>query len=133
MRYILTFFFFVGFCCASQHANAFPPITIYNYYLVQPGLSFVSVTPSNHQDLAASPGSASVTFSQAIDPGGSDLKVYDPYNNPISTARQIPRDNGMSVTVPAKLLAGVYRVEWKAICGCKDRNAVSGTSYFTIR
>jgi len=120
------------FLSAFSAAYAGPQIVFYNIVQAPPTLELVSSNPQDHQTFDKSPAMAQLTFSQPIDPNRSDLKVFDPYNNPISTGLEQPRDSALKVMLPAKLLAGTYRIEWKAACACKGAQPLSGTSYFTV-
>jgi len=124
---------FLLFALADAAQAGQPLIVIYNYTAPQPSLVLASIDPANHQTFDTSPpSSVEVMFSQTIVPEKSDLKVFDQYNNLITTAKTMPKDTRMAVSLPAHLLAEVYRVEWSATCACQGNATISGTSYFTV-
>jgi len=122
----------IAFFLLVAAAQALPPIIIYNYTPPAPTIALVSITPTDHQQFSPSPPSVAVSFSQMIDPGRSDLRVFDPYNSTTGDAKQMSKDTGMTVALPANLLSGTYRIEWSATCTCQGNPAISGTSYFTV-
>jgi methionine-rich copper-binding protein CopC len=109
-------------------------IVLYNYTAPVPEFVSTSVSPQNHQEFTASPGTVTVNFSGALDQAQSELKVYDQYNTLVATTPQKPSQNNssMALTLPQAMLSGSYRVEWSATCNCKAHNTITGTSYFNI-
>ena len=128
MRYLIPVFLFVSVMWGDA-AQAFPRIIINNIYSAQPQLDLVNIRPQNHQEFSQSPPSVTVSFSLAIIPEKSDLKVFDPYNNPVPVKLEMPKDTGMTATLPPHLLAGAYRVEWKATCACITRHSINSTFF----
>jgi methionine-rich copper-binding protein CopC len=113
-------------------SSALPPIVIMNYTPPTPAFALVSMTPANHASLDTSPPAVKLLFSQNINPDKSELKIYDPYNNLLSTTDKAANPSGMSALLPTNLLAGTYRVEWKAVCICTSNTQIGDTDYFTI-
>ncbi len=102
-------------------------------YVTQP-LELISASPAANQSLAEPPRSVTLNFSAAIDPKYSGIKIYDPYGNVIAEGPVTITNTSMSIAMP-KLkqgYAGTYRVEWKTICLCGDRQQLNGNLYFNI-
>jgi methionine-rich copper-binding protein CopC len=123
---------FLAVCAYAGTTLAFPQIVIYNYLPPAPALQLVSQKPKDHQGFSTPPEAVSLSFTMAIDPDNSELAVYDPYNNIITHGKTMPKDNVMTLSLPAKLYSGTYRIEWKATCQCNENSVISGTSYFTV-
>jgi methionine-rich copper-binding protein CopC len=126
------FFAAVALFALAGAAQALPPIVIFNYAPPKPALQLVSLKPNNHQEFQTSPESVKASFTEVIDENNSNLKVYDPYNNLIASQGKMTRDTAMEAALPPKLLAGAYRIDWKATCACQEKAVISGTSYFTV-
>jgi len=112
-------------------AAAQPLIVIYNNTPPQPTLELISITPGNHEQMNASPPSVKLAFNQTLDESTSGIQVFDPYSNPIAGGK-VTQTTAMEAALPPKLLAGTYRIEWKATCACQAHPVINGTSYFTV-
>lgn len=118
---------------ASFHiAQALPPIAIYSFTPATPAFALSSINPSNHQSFITPPSIVMVKFSGTIDPTGSELTVFDQYNTIVAKASYLQEASYIELNLPQHLLAGSYRLEWKALCACAAKTALNGTSYFSI-
>jgi methionine-rich copper-binding protein CopC len=95
---------------------------------------FVSTSPRSNEGLSSPPQVITVTFSQAVKPEESYIKLYDPYNNPLTTGGISAKGNSMTLKLPGfpPGYAGTYRVEWKAQCQCNDTTVLNNSFYFHI-
>lgn len=118
-----------------------PPIAEAKFFIINQTNIYNSVwqfgssSPANNEILNKPPLAVTLSFSAAVNPAGSSISVYDPYNNQLQTSNLMISGNSMSVTLP-KLTAinnGTYRVDWKALCQCGNSTPLSGTYYFSVQ
>lgn len=115
-------------------AHAFPRVIIYNYIAPQPSLELTSIKPADQQEFSfqQKPEAVVASFTEAIDPDNSDLKVYDGYNRVVSGEKSMPKDTNMTVNIVGDMYKGNYHVEWKATCACSGHAQINGITYFSI-
>lgn len=118
--------------CADV-VQAFPPIYIYTYSPPVNSLQLVTQKPKENVTYNTPPEVVTLTYSMALDADKSSIIVYDAYNNPIAVGKSMPKDNVMTLSLPAKMYSGTYRVEWKATClKCNGADTLTNTFYFNV-
>jgi copper transport protein len=92
----------------------------------------VSSTPSAGETVPTSPPSISLEFSVRVQSRMSSITVKDQFGTSIIVGAIIESDQGkqISVPLPEQLLAGSYRVEWRALSA--DDHMIDGNFEFSV-
>ena len=92
-----------------------------------------SSDPAENAMLTASPPEIRLTFTMAVEPKFSTIRLLDTSGKVVETAPAAPDPRNpklLVVQLPQALPPGSYKVEWKVVAG--DAHPMTGTFSFTI-
>jgi methionine-rich copper-binding protein CopC len=99
-------------------------------------LLLASSEPAENQIVNGLPSRILLHFSQRLDPAGSSITVFDPYNQIVAQHQAQVRDGDLatpfSFPTNGVLAKGAYKVDWKAACAC-DAPPISGFYFFSVQ